>query len=44
MKPLTVEQLEDLRQEHIGRLLLRAHRRTGTGGDAGIRGNWDIPI
>ena len=26
MEPLTVEQLEDLRQEHIGRLLLRAHR------------------
>lgn len=26
MEPLTVEQLEELRQEHIGRLLLRAHR------------------
>ena len=26
MEPLTVEQLEDLRQEHIGRLLLRAQR------------------
>lgn len=24
--PLTVEQIEELRQEHIGRLLLRAHR------------------
>jgi len=26
MEPLTMEQLGDLRQEHIGRLLLRAHR------------------
>lgn len=26
MEPLTVEQLEELRQEHIGRLLLRTHR------------------
>ena len=26
MEPLTVEQLEELRQEHIGRLLLRAQR------------------
>ncbi|HET8839994.1 MAG TPA: MarR family transcriptional regulator [Ktedonobacteraceae bacterium] len=26
MESLTVEQLEELRQEHIGRLLLRAHR------------------
>lgn len=26
MEPLTIEQLEELRQEHIGRLLLRAHR------------------
>jgi len=26
VEPLTVEQLEELRQEHIGRLLLRAHR------------------
>ncbi len=26
MEPLTDEQLEELRQEHIGRLLLRAHR------------------
>jgi DNA-binding MarR family transcriptional regulator len=26
MEPLTVEQLEELRQEHIGRLLLHAHR------------------
>jgi DNA-binding MarR family transcriptional regulator len=26
MEPLSVEQLEELRQEHIGRLLLRAHR------------------
>jgi len=26
MEPLTVEQLEELRQEHSGRLLLRAHR------------------
>jgi DNA-binding MarR family transcriptional regulator len=26
VEPLTDEQLEDLRQEHIGRLLLRAHR------------------
>lgn len=26
VEPLTTEQVEDLRQEHIGRLLLRAHR------------------
>lgn len=26
MEPLTAEQLEELRQEHIGRLFLRAHR------------------
>lgn len=26
MEPLTIEQLEELRQEHIGRLLLRAQR------------------
>src|SRR4051812_45320578 len=26
MEPLTVEELEEFRQEHIGRLLLRAHR------------------
>ncbi len=26
MEPLTDEQVEELRQEHIGRLLLRAHR------------------